>query len=440
MFYDVFICHAAEDKDNFVRPLAGMLKKQRVEVWYDEFSLKVGDSLRRSIDRGLSKSRYGIVVLSPHFFSKNWTEYELDGLVQRQNSSSKIVILPIWHNVDHDRVLSYSPPLADKFAIPSNVGLDEVVKRLLDVIRPNGSTLLIARDILMDFGYEPPVVTDDWWLDVVEKSVSNPVEDTFQSASGWGRWGFPLPLKGEIPEERGYRLAWAAMQGMWRERAEAEGITQVTHPNALHAFIASNCGLRETCHDYTEYLIAYAPQLTIRGYGGEFEEEIESMYQESLNSHMGKKTGCDVEFALRHPQFGNHEPSSVACWFVQGDLMGPEVKAYDFIEYIAWLLSSDSLWLTEPIRSYLTTGMKEWAIWPSFERLLPCTHKFAGSLLERLYKATDFDSFELNHDARQDLEFQFSMSIEKLGLMESPSRLVDLFLENGFIEAWFVRG
>ena len=103
MFYDVFICHAAEDKDNFVRPLAGMLKKQRVEVWYDEFSLKVGDSLRRSIDRGLSKSRYGIVVLSPHFFSKNWTEYELDGLVQRQNSSSKIVILPIWHNVDHDR-------------------------------------------------------------------------------------------------------------------------------------------------------------------------------------------------------------------------------------------------------------------------------------------------------------------------------------------------
>ena len=56
--YDVFISHASEDKDSVVRPLALALKEKGVNVWYDEFELKIGDSLRRKIDQGLSKSRY----------------------------------------------------------------------------------------------------------------------------------------------------------------------------------------------------------------------------------------------------------------------------------------------------------------------------------------------------------------------------------------------
>ena len=70
MLYDVFISHASEDKPGFVRLLADKLKERRIEVWYDEFSLQVGDSLRQSIDQGLAKSRYGIVILSHHFFQK----------------------------------------------------------------------------------------------------------------------------------------------------------------------------------------------------------------------------------------------------------------------------------------------------------------------------------------------------------------------------------
>ena len=78
MLYDAFICHASEDKNDFVRPLAERLRQEHVEVWYDEFSLNVGDSLRRSIDRGLAQSRFGIVVLSPSFFRKHWSQWELD--------------------------------------------------------------------------------------------------------------------------------------------------------------------------------------------------------------------------------------------------------------------------------------------------------------------------------------------------------------------------
>lgn len=94
--FDYFISHASEDKDEIVRPLAEGLSKRGVRVWYDEFSLTIGDSLRQSIDRGLASSRYGIVVLSPSFFAKNWPTYELNGLTARQMMGQK-VILPIWH-------------------------------------------------------------------------------------------------------------------------------------------------------------------------------------------------------------------------------------------------------------------------------------------------------------------------------------------------------
>ena len=69
--YDVFISHATEDKDDIVRPLAHALQDAGLRVWYDEFELKLGDSLRRKIDVGLVNSSFGIVVFSYLFFRKN---------------------------------------------------------------------------------------------------------------------------------------------------------------------------------------------------------------------------------------------------------------------------------------------------------------------------------------------------------------------------------
>lgn len=128
--WDVFICHASEDKDSFVRPLAVELNKT-IRVWYDEFTLTVGDSLRQKIDEGLAKSRYGIVVLSEAFFAKNWPQAELDGLMSREMAGTHIkVILPVWHKVRRDDVLGYSPILADRLAAESKDGILEVVTKL----------------------------------------------------------------------------------------------------------------------------------------------------------------------------------------------------------------------------------------------------------------------------------------------------------------------
>lgn len=77
--WDVFISHASEDKEAVVRPMAAALVQAGLRVWYDEFTLTLGDGLRESIDRGLAQSRYGIVVLSPSFFGKRWPQQELSG-------------------------------------------------------------------------------------------------------------------------------------------------------------------------------------------------------------------------------------------------------------------------------------------------------------------------------------------------------------------------
>lgn len=113
--YDVFISHASEDKDSIVRELAIALQDEGLKVWYDEFSLRIGDSLRRSIDRGVANSRIGLVVISPAFMRKGWTNYELDGIITRSVSGEQI-LLPIWHNVTLEDVVHFSPSLADKVA------------------------------------------------------------------------------------------------------------------------------------------------------------------------------------------------------------------------------------------------------------------------------------------------------------------------------------
>lgn len=135
--WDVFVSHASEDKETFVRPLAVALRGLGVSVWYDEFSLRIGDSLSRSIDKGIANSLFGLVIVTPAFIEKPWPEYELRGLVAREIDEDR-VILPVWHGVTRSQVLGFSPALADKVALET-AALDakEVAIRLLREIRPD---------------------------------------------------------------------------------------------------------------------------------------------------------------------------------------------------------------------------------------------------------------------------------------------------------------
>ena len=132
--YDFFISHASEDKDSFVRELAKKLVERGCRVWYDEFELKIGDSLRKKIDYGLLKSKYGLVIISPSFVKKNWPEYELNGMVAKEMYGRK-VILPIWHKITKDEVLNFSPSLLDKMALNTSIhSIEDILKQLLELL------------------------------------------------------------------------------------------------------------------------------------------------------------------------------------------------------------------------------------------------------------------------------------------------------------------
>jgi hypothetical protein len=128
--WDVFISHASEDKDAIARPLAETFLARGLEVWYDEYTLRVGDSLRKSIDAGLAGCKFGVVILSPFFFNKHWPEQELNGLANREVHGKK-VILPVWHNVNHDDVSAFSPTLADRIGVSTSRGLEHVADELI---------------------------------------------------------------------------------------------------------------------------------------------------------------------------------------------------------------------------------------------------------------------------------------------------------------------
>jgi hypothetical protein len=130
-----FICHDSRDKDEVARPLAIKLSALMCPVWFDEFSLKVGDSLREEIERGLKECKKCVIILSPSFFgNEGWTRREFDSIFTRELVEKNCFILPVWYNVDKKQVFEYCPSLADKFAVLWSLGVEEVARRLYKAI------------------------------------------------------------------------------------------------------------------------------------------------------------------------------------------------------------------------------------------------------------------------------------------------------------------
>lgn len=173
MTWDYFISHASEDKELVASPLAHYLKAADFQVWYDDFSLKLGDSLLQSINQGLSKSKFGIVVLSTPFFAKRWPQQELAGLYALEVSGEKR-ILPIWHQINSADVAQFSPILADRKAADTQKGLQFVAEQIVEASFPerlkglplssaaktNESEATLAREVLSNLLRNQPSTND----------------------------------------------------------------------------------------------------------------------------------------------------------------------------------------------------------------------------------------------------------------------------------------
>ncbi|MCI0620290.1 MAG: toll/interleukin-1 receptor domain-containing protein [Acidobacteria bacterium] len=129
--WDVFIAHASEQKP-FARELYAELTNRGIRVWLDEVVLKIGDSLRKVIDDGLSGSKFGVVVLSREFFAKHWPQKELGGLIAQE--VDRKVILPVWYELTAEEVRKLSPLLADRFAAHSSEGVKSIADKIIDAM------------------------------------------------------------------------------------------------------------------------------------------------------------------------------------------------------------------------------------------------------------------------------------------------------------------
>ena len=132
--FDVFISHASEDKASFVDNLVKSLQENGVKVWCDKLNIGWGQSLRTSIEIGLQRSKYAIVVLSPNYFRKFWTNQELNGLFVKETEVGQC-ILPIWYNITYNQIREYSLILADRLALDSSINsIDEIVTNVKNLL------------------------------------------------------------------------------------------------------------------------------------------------------------------------------------------------------------------------------------------------------------------------------------------------------------------
>jgi hypothetical protein len=126
-----FISHDSRDKEQIARKIAQGLSEKMCPVWYDEYSLKIGDRLRKSIEKGLKECKKCILILSPNFLSNDgWTKTEFDSIFTRELIEKQDCILPVWYGVTKEQVYEYSPSLADRLGARWDLGEDEVIRQL----------------------------------------------------------------------------------------------------------------------------------------------------------------------------------------------------------------------------------------------------------------------------------------------------------------------
>lgn len=130
-----FISHDSRDKKEVAEPIALQLQKWMCPVWFDQYSLKVGDSLRERIETGLKECPKCILILTPNFLNNNgWTKREYDSVFTRELVEKQKVILPVWYNISVEDVYKYSPILADRVGAQWTDGVEEVARKLLVAI------------------------------------------------------------------------------------------------------------------------------------------------------------------------------------------------------------------------------------------------------------------------------------------------------------------
>jgi len=339
----LFISHASEDKQPFVRELAEAFRTVNIDVWYDEYEIKLGMSIRESVDKGLSSCDIGLLILSPNYFKKKWTIWELNGFIQKMLSGSAMLI-PILYNLTHEDLLTISPALSDILSLSSEEGIISIVQKVRDTLYTNQPVLLETREILNAFGLRSPDFYDNWWLDRIEFLGKSNVQ--------YIPWSLPMNCLTTHISSKADSLAWACMRYTWIAEAENMKLNQFTSPCELLDFISNTPGVEDACKVNTEYLALYVPQLFF--FKSRFKDGFEKKYMESMHDIRcvkfpagfkceltidGNIPRCNRIFSLLDEEFGGYTSSDLLRHFIEGEKLGPRPSRLDYWDVLIELCS-----------------------------------------------------------------------------------------------------
>ncbi len=130
---DVFLCHAWDDRKESALELYNLLESNNVTVWFSEKDIPLGTSFLREIDKGLAKSKVGIVLVTPNFLKRVSNEgvadKELSALLARDQ------LVPIVHNTTYDELRDVSPLLGSRNGLDTQEDtMENIAKKLAELV------------------------------------------------------------------------------------------------------------------------------------------------------------------------------------------------------------------------------------------------------------------------------------------------------------------
>lgn len=134
-FRDVFLCHAWDDRAGAAKELHDLLESLKVSVWFSEKDVPLGTSLMREIDKGLVKSRVGIVLVTPAFLNR----LQQEGIAEKELSAllARDQLVPIVHKTTFEALRDVSPLLGSRSGLSTAENTMAIIAaKLAELVAP----------------------------------------------------------------------------------------------------------------------------------------------------------------------------------------------------------------------------------------------------------------------------------------------------------------
>lgn len=132
---DVFLCHAWDDRKGAAKELHDLLESRGVSVWFSEKDVALGTPLLREIDRGLAKSRVGIVLVTPALLRR----LQGEGIADKELSAllARDLLVPIVHDTTYEALREVSPLLGSRSGLSTAENpMGDVAAKLAELVAP----------------------------------------------------------------------------------------------------------------------------------------------------------------------------------------------------------------------------------------------------------------------------------------------------------------